>query len=539
MSLLSKVVKRHAPQMNENIMRGIATITMTKVEAYLDRVFKTASASFPPGLTYDGYARCTPIEEYRESTRAKNNRRSFNIAHSDVYMVKYMFSFNGELIPERYIFLPYVHEGGLMSLSGTKYHISPVLSDKVISPGFDNIFVRLLRDRIIFKRKYHSIIVDGKKETSHLIWSNLYRNKSAKERKVPDTTKADTCAAHYLFGKFGFSETFKRFLGFIPIVGEEDINETNYPAESWVIVESTGYQPRTCLGNFYNRTNLKLAIPRDRYNNLCKALVLGFYYVVDHFPERFRAQDVDNVSLWLILLGHIIYSGVYGENKLYTSMVDHYVSLDDYVDPIVIEKLCESGYQVTDFYSLIAMILDMFNALVLDKEVSTLSMFGKSLETLYYVLYEITAGVFKANFKLSKIASKKPLTQRDVIEAFNKYMKPGAIFRLTSGKLVIETIDYSGDHYYPKITALLAQQESTPGGVRGKSSRLTVGEGQHADASMLQGGSILYLSKSDPTPLRHINPYACVDMTTATVISNKAFYDITTEIEEKLRGVKK
>lgn len=523
--LFSRLMAENTPKVNREVMEGLAVIYMKSVEEYIDRVFTSASKSLPPGLEYVGYERCTPQEEYEEITKVKNNKRSFDLAKSDLYLVKFKFAFEGIPLPDRYIYLPFVSDAGIFNLGGTMYHITPVLSDKVISPGLDNVFVRLLRDKIIFRRCLHTVVIDGRIETSYVIWAHIYR-KPRDNKKVPITTKAETCISHYLFAKYGFTEAFRKYTGTVPVIGEDEINIKNYPSDSWVICESSGAPPRTFIGGFYKGSKIKLAIPRDKFTSDMKTLVSGFFYVVDHFPERFKPSYVDSTSLWMILLGHIVFSGLYGENKLYKSIEEHFMSLDDYVDNIIIDKLKETGRTISNFYDLLAMVSAEFNELILDSDSTALSMYGKNLEVLYYVLYDITSSIFKVNFRLSKLASKKPLQMKDVIETFNKNMKMGAIYGLTSGKIITETVSYSGDHMYFKITSKITEQESLPGATRGKSKRLSVGEDKHLDVSMLEAGSVLFLSKSNPTPTNHINPFVNIDLSTGTILPNPELKDI-------------
>lgn len=532
--LFARLTRLHTPEVNRQVMEGLAMTYMPKAEEYIDRVFKSASRSFPQGLAYVGYERCTPEEEYAEITKVKNNKRIFDLAKSDLYLVKYKFTFNDKPIPDRYIYLPYVNDAGVFSLGGAMFHITPVLSDKVISPGFDSIFVRLLRDKIIFKRCTHSMVIDNVRETTLVIWSQIYR-KPRDNKKVPATTRALTSVAHYLFAKYGFTETFRKYAGFVPVVGEGDITPENYPESDWVICESSQVKPKSFMGDFYQPTRLQLAIPRNMWNQSTKSLVAGFFYVVDHFPDRLGIASLDSQTRWMILLGHIVFSGLFGENKLYTNILEHFMSLDDYVDTIVIEKLKENNYNIDNFYDLLSLILSNFNNMILDNGHSALSMYGKSLEVLYYALYDITAGIFKVNFRLSKLAGKKTLTEKDVVETFNKNMKMGAVFGLSSGKIITESVSYSGDHKYPKITAKITEQESLPGATRGRSKRLVVGEDKHVDISMVEAGSILFLSKSNPTPTNHVNPFVNLDLATGTILPNPKFADIREKTQSLLR----
>jgi hypothetical protein len=534
--LFAQLLEIHTPKANPEVMNGLGCHYMQFADQYVDKVFKSASTSFPAGLDYVGYERCTPYEEFQETTRVRNNKRIFDLAKSDLYMNRYKFTFNGIPLPDRYISLPFVGEAGIFSLGGPMYHITPVLSDKVISPGYESIFVRLLRDKIIFKRCYHSLIIDGVRETTHLIWSQIYRKPKDSNKKVPITTKANTCISHYLFAKYGFTETFKKYCGFVPVVGQEDITATTYNPAEWVICESSQVKPKTFIGDFYQATNLRLAIPKNKWNNITKALVVGFFYVVDHFPTRFQPTYLDNLSLWMILLGHIVFSGNYGDNKLFTSISEHFDSLDDYVDPIIIQKLEETGYKVKDFYDLLSIILENFNNLVVQTEGSNLSMYGKSLEVLYYVLYDITSGIFKVNFKLTKLVSKRPLTMKDVVETFNKNIRTGAVFGLTSGKIITESVSYSGDHKYFKITSKVTEQENLPGASRGKSKRTVVGVDKYLDVSMIEAGSVLFLSKNNPTPTTKINPFVHLDLNSGTILPNPKFDEIRRITHNKLKG---
>lgn len=535
--LFARLCEENTPRVNSPVMDGLAVTYMRHAEEYIDKVFRSASKSFPEGLKYLGYERCTPEEEYLESTKIKNNKRSFDLAKSDLYLVKYSFSYMDQPIPNRYIYLPFVNDGAILSLGGSRFAITPVISDKVISPGFDNLFVRLLRDKIIFKRTYHAVVINGKRETNHVIWSQIYR-KNRSGKKPAATTKANTAIAHYLFAKHGFSAVFQKYCGFVPIVGTTEITPENYPEDQWIICESTKVKPKTFIGDFYTASEMKLAVPKDQWNNITKGLVVGFFYVVDHFPNRLLPTYLDSINTWMILLGHIVFSGHFGENKLYQNILEHFISLDDYIDTIVTEKLKECNYEVNDFYDLLVLVISEFNSMVLDNTNSANSMYGKNLEVLYYVLYDITASIFKVNFRLGKLASKKnPLTMNDVIETFNRNVKPGAIFGLASGKIITESVSYSGDHKYFKITSKITEQESLPGATRGKGKRLSVGVDKHLDISMVEAGSVLFLSKSNPSPTNRINPFVELDITTGTILPNGKFTELRNRTQSALKGM--
>jgi hypothetical protein len=535
-NLFAELLEQNTPKTNPYIMNSIATVYMKDAEEYIDNVFKSAARSFPKGLEYLGYEVCTPQEEYNMVTKVRNNERTFDLAKSDLYTVRYKFNFEGKRIPDRFIYIPYVDDGGIIHLNGTRYHVTPVLSDKVISPSHDNIFVRLLRDKIIFRVCYQTIVVNGESKPCNVVWSRIYRRKATSKNKVPNTTEAVTTVAHYLFAKYGFTEAFRKFAGFVPVVGESDINFESYPEECWTIVQSTQVKPRTYIGENYFGSNIRLAIPNDKWNPATENLVAGFFYIVDHFPTRFNPTMLDIKGIWMILMGHIVFSGNFGENRLHDSISEHFVSLNDYVDDSVKNKLKEIGYNIEDFYDLLALIMMEFNDLVMKSGNNSTSMYGKNLEVLYYMLLTITSGIFLMSFDLGKIQLKRPVTEKDVEKMMNQKLKPRAIFDITNNGIILENVSYSGDSKYATLTSKIVEQEGSSGGKRGKPRRAVVGENKHIDTSMVEAGSILYLSKNNPTPTNRINPYVNIDISTGTILPNPKFVELIHHTTNLLKG---
>lgn len=538
--LFADMVEKHTPKYNPHIMNGLACLYVPESMRWLEGIFKSASKSFPKGLTFDGpIERCTPQEEYLETTRVQNNKRIFDLADSSIYLVKLKFSFTDEFgvteaLPVRYMYLPFVEEAGIFHLGGTMYHVTGVLSDKVISPGPNSIFVRLIRALITFKHIGHSVWVDGKRETFNVVWSEIYR-KASKERSAPKTTDAFSSIAHYLFAKYGLTETFRRYAGFVPTIGHF---ATDKPSDSGTVLCRSSYygtlrKPTTCFDNHYKPSDIFLEIPTQHWNSMTAALVAGFFYVVDHFPHRIQASRKDDLFLWSVLLGHINFSGVYSEAKLYDDMNSHFASLDDYLDVIVQDKLKEIGWEVENFYDLIAKITCDFPTLLLGSQIDVNSMFNKNVEILYYMLSEIAFKIFRVIYSLRKTKPGKPLTRQHVIEAFNKNMTPRSIFHVQKNKMIVETVSYCGDHKFPKLTSKITEQESGSSKFRNKPKRVVLTEANHIHSSMVEAGNVLFLSKSNPMPNSRLNPYVKIDLKTGTLLQDPQFK----EVLEKLQGM--
>lgn len=507
--LLSELIKSDTPQINPSIANGLATEHMKYVEDYIHMVWKAVSRDFPPGLEYVGCERCTPIEEYQFYTGKKNNKRTSDIARSDIYLVKYLFKFKGVMLQPRFISLPFVSDAGFITMGGSRFAISPVLSDKVISLGSFSVFVRLLRDKLTFERIPHNLTIDGRRELVNVVWS-LFYHKLVNNDNAKHNIRAKCSLMHYLLCKYGFSYTFNHYGNCNPVVGSEEINTTNYPPNEWVIVESSTIKPRGNYDEYYRASQLKLAIRKNEFTPMVKQMVAGFYYIVDHFPSRITKSYLDNTNLWKVLMGLIVFPGNIGEGKLLQDISDHFDSLDEYIDAIVAGKLKDIGYHCENLYDLIAIVINSFSDWLLKAKDSINSMYDKELSTLYFVLMPITSQIFKLHFKLKKAASKRELRESDILSNMANIIKPGIIFGITSQHNGVSTVSYSGDNKFFEITSMITPQKTSGKGAQ--NDRTAINDpARRLHPSVAEVGAYLSFTKSDPSGRSQVNPHVRLD----------------------------
>lgn len=506
---LAILVDSVTPPINESIGNGLAVEHMKHVEEYVDRVLQSAAKGSPYGLKYEGFERCTPQEEFEEATKVKNNKRVYDVARSDIYMVKYWFSHHGVRLPPRYLYLPFVGEAGMLYLGGSRFNIAPVLSDRVISVQVSNIFVRLWRDRLTFERMTQHYMEDGLRQTVQVAWSTIY-HKNAKMRKVVSTVKANCSLVHYLFCKYGFHDTFLKFGNCRPVIGGQEINREAYPEDQWVICSSTQLKPKGFGRGFWQASDVRVAIRRDELTPMVRNMIGGFFYVVDHFPDRVRPEWVDQKRMWMILLGHILFSGNINEGRLHDDIQDHITSLDEYLDAPVIDKLADIGVHVKDVYEIFAIIIERFNEWLLGANDKVASMYDKELSILYYVLYEITSAIFKLFYKL-KAASKKELTSKEIIATMNMTLRTGLIYSITKKHGEVSTVSVPGDNKAFKITAMLIPQSSSNKLSGRKDSASLDDPSKRLHASIAEVGGYSALPKSQPDGRARLNPHVRFD----------------------------
>lgn len=520
---LIRFMEETTPQLNPLLASGLATHQMVFAEKYIDEVFRSAAKDFPQGLTYAGCQRCTPEEEYLESVKhngskrggIKRSKKTHETARSDIYLMKYFFKFNGELLDPRYIYLPYVSQAGSLYISGSRFTISPVIQDRVFSIGPNNIFVRFVRDKITFERTLCAYMANGVRETEQMVHSRIHNEKS-----VNPTVRAVSSMTHYLFCKYGFTESFKRFTGTIPLVMEE-VDPQKYPEDKWVVCSTIytgqGMRPkgfgRGRAREYYEPSKTKVVVAREHYTPMVKAMIGAFFYVVDHFPQQMKSEYVDSTLQWQVLMGHILFSGGIGAGKLLEKMQSHIHSLDEYVDTIVRANMAEVGIHVNNLYEFFAIIIEKYNDWLLEGSSKINSMYDKELVTVYYALMDITKAIFKFYYKINATAAKKELTKKEITNTMNSMMTARKIFDLRKDHGEVSTNSYSGDNMAFKITSILVPQSSATRKRAGKGGdRGSIGDpSKKFHVSVAEIGSYSGMSKSDPSGHSKLNHHTKID----------------------------
>lgn len=523
--------ERITPKFNHSIASGIATEQIPSALTYIDKVWKSISREFPDCLVYDSFSRCLPTEEFslgaKKKTPTKTTKRvetklkkapkiAFDAARSDVFMVKFKFKFREpgketfEPMREVITYLPFVTKGGLITMAGSRFVISPILQDIVISPDNDNVFAQLLCIKLIFRRQDYSFQVNDKVRSVQVVWSDIY-NKNEEMKSLQPTTSMETSLAHYLFCKYGVTDTFKKYLGIEPIFGDgSDVNRNAYPVEDWVICESRGVEPPGAQKGEFIRSQIRVAVPKNKYNQHVESLIGAFFYLVDHFSKRLVLRDIDNTWLWKVLLGHILWTGDMNEGLLHDKVRDHLRSIDQYMDLITQQKLKSIKIDVETTYDFFDHVMKNCNSWILQDSDRVSSMYGKELSTLNYVLYDITRDIVKANFAIhtayrrSISDPKRPLTKQTIEDIFKKMLKPGPIFRITNGRAGVSSIAIPGDNMAFKLTTILVAQASSnkKSARRESAGQLT---SKMLDSSIAACGGYLNIQKKTPTGRTRLN----------------------------------
>lgn len=537
MKTLAKFIADKTPKFNKQAVEGLCYHRLNNAITYIDNFIKySCNSKTNTHLQYLGYRELSPKEEIKFLFN-KTSKVIYDIAENDIYLVDFMFKYGDEEQVRHYQFyIPYMNKGNIIHLSGNNFLVQPVLSDKVISIGDRIIFINILTAKYSFDRSYFSIQVQqagqdtGTYNRVSVVKTELYKNQV---KKLEDTTKANTTVMHYLLANYGYTKTMQMLIGFVPTPVYD------YSKNDKVILSSTGNAPHGYIRNkqLYQTTNIKFLIDEDKYNEDVLYAIGNIFYIIDNFPEAISIDELDNTLIWKRLLGEIIHSGNHGLAYLSEKINAHFNDLNSNFDTITVNKLRDIGVDSNNLIRLLTVIFKNFNNWIMNAEVRSLY-HNKTYEVESFALSHLTSRITRIVLDINKEelrVNNNKLDSKIIDKIFKKYFVTRAIFSLKKEKQYVTSIEYSGDHLYPKNTAMVIQQESDP--VNIKKSDVNTSEKKKIVASMATIGSILGLSKKNPVPIVRLNPYVNIDFISGSVLPHPLYNNIIEETDKLLANI--
>lgn len=541
--LFAYMHRKRAPKFNEDVVKGLACIDVPDAQAYVDTIINCGVSQYPEGFEFVRSERCNPLEEYKVITKSRSGpNRTYDLARSDLYLVKYLFRDKGVDLEPVYMYLPYVRQAGMLYITGKQFAVSPVMGDIAFSISENDVFIRMPRAPVTFNRSMSHLVVDGVRTSEYVIWSSLH-NKGGKKSKNRSNTiylgRVQSTLAHYLFCKYGFYETFDKYTNAQPIVMREaDYSAEMYPKEEWVVCSSAKNKPAGLRGRREYRqiaTDLIVLVKREHFTPLVLSLINGFYYVIDHFPDLIEDPSwIADAEQWQLFMGYIQWGDEPSRGKLVEDVQAHLKSLDGYVDHEVKKTLMEVGVYCEDLYDLMIHILLSMPEMLEQNASRVASLYNKRLEVLRYLLRNINNAMFEFLFKITS-NTKKVLGKKDYEDILRTYFKPRLIHGITTGSEhpEVSSVSNPSDNLFFKITSVIVQQSDMHG--RGKSQETKpIGPTMFLDSSYAEVTGFCVLPKSNPIGNSRLNP--CVQLGPMhTVVRKEKFIPLLDSVQRLIQ----
>lgn len=464
-SVLKRVLDTTTPKISKIVTEGCTKEIMKTFPDFLNKIIMSGIKTLNPkiDLKYLGYRYVSAKEEYQTLFNNTNNKINFDIAPSDLYMIELMFEYEGQPL-RRQLFLPYAEDGNITRISNTHYHIVPVLSDTVISPTYQHVFIRLIIDKINVERFSRNFIINGKVVAGDIIHSQILR---VNKKQITDNIgNALLSISLYLAAKNGFLDVFKKYLNTTDIICTLNENVDEYK-DKYNIFESTRLRPKGLKEYGYVGHGLKICIPKTiPIEGFIKNFISGIIYSFDLLPnetedfvELYNTKNVSSeIMFWRILLGRIAYKNSYSIDRIYTDVYAHFEMLDGYLDFFSREKLANTGVYLNDFFDLLHHVLTNYNVWLRDNKEYNSNLNNRYINIDYYLLYDIIVGINKVIINLNKRITKKPISYKECAKTFANELGSRLFFGVVRSRavnLAVMLAETTIDIKYPKITAVL------------------------------------------------------------------------------------
>lgn len=529
-------VMKRTPAIDPRIGLGLAYHLNSGIPQYVSSLFSCNASRFPTRLKYVGYREATPYEGYAYMTRVLNNSRFHDINKNDIRLYCFMFRWegpNGDVREiNKYIYLPFIRRHGFMYMNGVKYIVVPVMADGVMTIKPTEVFIKLIKTKLWFEKINNvPFVVDGEPEYTNVYTSKIH-NKNSKNKQI-DSIKMKPILYHYLFCKYGVSETFRQLHGHsfrddVVCFNKSKWDEISeqYPREEWVIIESLGKKPnKTYLYPIYNPSNIAFLIRRELYEDPrfhadYKNFFGSMYYVLDHYTSEHRMNPnmLDDVGAWRSMMGEVIVSSLDHVATIKSAIEKHMVSLDGYVDDMVRSEFDRSGiHDINSVYDLFLYIIKNFTRLtgsVMETETAN-SLYYKQLQVYQFLLFDLTKSINNVYFELSslRLEEERDPSLNIKVEAIVKILdgiRPNVVMQIKNhGEIIV--VDDPTDLPLLKLGRMVTTQEKSD---KAKTSRTPFNPNSPTSAlheSILEVGAAFDMPKSDPSGKSRLNPHVMID----------------------------
>lgn len=522
------LVREHIPKFNPIIANGIVVEQFKELESYFIKIIRETAESFPESLKFIGFRRCLPDEEARFILEAsKSATRTVEIAETSIYLCMVEFEYEGERIAQP-VYLPYCLKGGQLYIRGVLNTIIPVLTAPVFSVEVvaQQIFMKMLSAKLIFKRLNYTILEDGKEITLGLVWSQVYRGDPKSmphwHNKKDESVRIKHVTALYLFSEYGFEESVKRYTNTEIEVYHGDPNLSEEDKSRYTIFKSRDRKPTTVRGRAWLPHDIHIMVPKEKANhNGVLALIGAFFYIADSYSHFMgKKEDFKDPSFWQVILGKAIFLTKDSIGVLLAQIGRHMASVRRILDTIQIQDMEKSGIYCHSTIDLFAYVIENFTNILYEDDKG--SLYKKKLLVLRNVLEELIKGINNIQFKVS---SEKELRKQSVKSEISKNLTAERILKLRKKtKFCLPVSSPSDNVMFQHTCKFLLQNNISENNSDSKID--TDDPDNHLHASVLEIGSYLAAKKTEVTGRALLNPYQATTVGGITIQNP--------ELEEKI-----
>jgi hypothetical protein len=480
---------------NEKVCEGLATEEMKRVPARIDQAMRSAFSSLDPRLKYLDCRPATPLEAYQEITRPRQNRNLYEQTKSSTYLYRFNFTFDGEPMKPRYMFLPHCDRFGIVTLRDSRYVYSPTVSDQLFSVEEGKVFIPFTRSPVTIYREDFCYIQDGCLIPVDVHCSRLHYTP---KHEVPKSRHPQIM--NYLFSLWGVTEAF-RFMGMeVAVMREGEYCEEDYPTDTWAVCKPSGKKPKGRI-NMSENYDVVLCVKREHLNRVTESFIGSFFYITDNTSDvdYLAPENMDSPIVWRRALARFIWRS-YDPLQAVEDIGAHLESLEEYMDEIFKNRLKTVNLEVGSIWELFRHVLMNYHEMTLKNNPASVR--GKRLTVLEQVTQPMIIMINNLMFAIRKQQKKK--FRRDYIEdIMNRNFRQNVISELADGHPEVSLLETATPSAVMKTTGLIYRPSKNTGSASAADMQNPM---FHLNAEMLPLFSLRMVTKSSPTASNRVRP---------------------------------
>ena len=490
-NLISAYVEE-LPKFNDYLLMDFRQEKIAAIPEYISQLFdlsiQMVKGSIEPGkpcLEYVGYSELTPKERLEHIKRKNTNGKKFDIRTSRLKLVKYDFSFMGEIF-SMVIDIPYIHNHALVYEGSDYYPIFAIIEKGGMSRFANEVVLQVMRARLKFWRAERCLVRttvgDQFKEIN--VTCKLHQAGGRGRKKPP--------LLIYHLAKFGFKGTMQY----------HGINDRIQIIESDVDPVEKGFKFIFMAPKLYLKVD-EVIINETKEQNARRILVS--LCEIYKFHNEFDYRSAHDCAYYIVVLGKWTYPSVKKETLLYTNAITHLKMNESMLDPAAQNQYRSVGIDAKDLDELLLIIFNNIDKLLRDYRPNDL--YNKKIGALDQMMVGLVR-TFNNKALKCLVNSKTKLTRDNIISLMNS----------TKNRMLTSSTMFRSNPTFYNPNFLL-----TIGGKRFRSVDNTeivdgvAGSGSlpiellKAHPSQMYVESIMAYPSSNPVVSGTINPFCIID----------------------------
>ncbi len=389
------------PKFNDKLIRGIREHEIgTLVDFICDR-YEECIKVIGEDIVLTGARAVSPEErlEYELHHTGQAGKKTHIKIHLDeAALVKFEFLYEGKHPIEKYLYVPYIYEDNYVKIGKVRYDFLLSMNEKIFSCLADNgLTIKVIRSPISFWKNINHQFISLTNDNNTTYIENLISTKIHwKTRKGTGKALRPTIV-HYMVCKFGLGGLLNKLgydsdtITYTTVINEDDAGEYDYFKAQGIAVD---------------KGPVMLRVKKDDMKDTAIRSIIGnLSYLLNGFRNiSYDNLITDDITVYLILLGKIIYNRSTSWDNALRYMQKHLVSVDTYLDSYYKEIFNQNDIVVDDIYDLLIYIwFNMDDILI---RYPNNNMYNKRLDTFHGAVIEsFVTKLYKIIYKKTKRGS--------------------------------------------------------------------------------------------------------------------------------------